>query len=97
MKYNVGHRELSVDKAIKDTADFIYNILKYHVVKYLGVFNLMYKCYISQRDSIEIPDVPGIDKLLLKLEYNALSFKGKLASDYGVPSSVLNYYESLEL
>jgi len=96
MSYNVNNRSLPIDKAIRETAEFIYNLLKYHVVKYLGVFNLMYKFYISQRDNIEINTVSGIDKLLLKLEYNALSPNGKLASDYGVPSNVLHYYEALQ-
>ena len=43
-----------------------------------------------------IDEVSGIDKLLLKLEYNATSDKGRLASDYGVPSKVIEYYEANE-
>lgn len=38
----------------------------------------------------------GIDKLLIKLEYNATSEKGRLASDYGVPSSIVDYYDKGE-
>src|SRR5690606_25951611 len=40
---------LTVDKAISETSEFVYNTLKYQVVKYLGVFNIMYKFYISKQ------------------------------------------------
>lgn len=84
----------SIDDAIKETAKFVYNTLKYQTVKYLGVFNLMYKFYISQKEGIKYEDVSGIDKLLLKFEYNALTEEGRIASDYGVPSSIVDYYEN---
>lgn len=41
-------------------------------------------------------EVTGIDKLLLKFEYNAVTDEGRIASDYGVPATVLKYYESPE-
>ena len=86
----------NIDKALRETANFVYNILKYHVVKYLGVFNLMYK-YIKSSENIAITnEIAGIDKLLTKLEYNAVSQKGRQISDYGVPLKVLSYYELLE-
>lgn len=85
-----------IDSAISKTSKFVYNTLKYQVVKYLGVFNLMYKYVISERTNIELNDVSGIDKLLLKFEYNAVTDEGRIASDYGVPSSVLKYYEDPE-
>jgi hypothetical protein len=94
MKYKIEKQDKKVDKAIRETAEFIYNILKYQVVKYLGAFNLMYKFIKSQEEQKDIDEVVGIDKLLLKLEYNALTEKGRLASDYGVPHSVLEYYEN---
>jgi hypothetical protein len=81
---------------MRDTANFVYNILKYHVVKYLGVFNLMYKYIKASENIARIDDVTGIDKLLTKLEYNAISQKGRQISDYGVPLKVLDYYEALE-
>lgn len=86
----------STDAAIRDTAKFIYNTLKYQVVKYLGVFNLIYKFYISQRDSINIKDVSGFEKLLLKFECNALTDEGRIANDYGVPFGVVDYYEKTD-
>lgn len=82
-----------IDKAISDTSKFAYNTLKYQVVKYLGVFNLIYKYIASVRERKEIADISGIDRLLLKFEYNAITDEGRIASDYGVPSKVLNYYE----
>lgn len=54
----------------------------------------MYKFSISQKTSKDIEDIVGIDKLLMKLEYNALSESGRIASDYGVPSSIVEYYEN---
>lgn len=86
----------NINNALRETANFVYNILKYHVVKYLGIFNLMYK-YIKSNEDIAITnEVIGIDKLLTKLEYNAVSQKGRQISDYGVPLKVLNYYDLLE-
>ncbi|MCT4011804.1 DEAD/DEAH box helicase family protein [Elizabethkingia anophelis] len=85
---------MSVDKAISETAEFVYNTLKYQVVKYLGVFNIMYRFIQSQKTKKPFDEVAGIDKLLVKLEYNALTDNGRIASDFGVPSNVLDYYES---
>lgn len=84
------------DKAIRETADFVYNILKYHVVKYLGIFNLMYKYIKADENFSKIEDVVGIDRLLTKLEYNAFTANGRIISDYGVPLKVLEYHETKE-
>ncbi len=86
----------TVDKSISETAEFVYNTLKYQVVKYLGVFNIMFRFIQSQQNNISFEDVTGIDRLLLKLEYNALTENGRIASDYGVPSSVLEFYENTD-
>jgi len=92
MRYKLAQGE-NIDEAIKETADFIYNILKYQVVKYLGVFNIMYKFYLTQQYNKLFEEVVGIDRLLTKLEYNALTENGRIASDYGVPSNIVSYYE----
>lgn len=86
----------SVDDAISETSEFVYNILKYQVVKYLGVFNVMYKLSQSQKTSQKFEEVSGLDRLLTKLEYNALTENGRIASDFGVPSSIVDYYESTD-
>lgn len=93
---NKLNNKANINSSMRDTANFVYNVLKYHVVKYLGVFNLMYKYIKANEDISQIDDVTGIDKLLTKLEYNAISQKGRQISDYGVPLKVLDYYESLE-
>ena len=85
---------LTVDKAISETSEFVYNTLKYQVVKYLGVFNIMYKFYISKQTEQPFDEVSGLDRLLTKLEYNAFTEKGRIASDFGVPSSIIDYYEN---
>ena len=83
-----------IDKAITETSDFVFNILKYQVVKYLGVFNVLYKYIISVRENKEFNDVSGIERLLVKLEYNALTDNGRIASDFGVPNKIIEYYEN---
>lgn len=89
-------QNVKIDKAISDTAEFVYNTLKYQVVKYLGVFNIMYRFIQAQENAKTFEDVTGIDRLLVKLEYNAMTENGRIASDYGVPSSVLEYYENTD-
>lgn len=96
IKYNKEERNLGTDDAIQKSSQFIYNTLKYQLVKYLGVFNIMYKFVESKRSNTDINEVIGIDKLLRKLEYNATSELGKLASDYGVPSKIIDYYDNEE-
>ncbi|MCK0109931.1 hypothetical protein MWU58_11550 [Flavobacteriaceae bacterium S0825] len=83
----------TIDKSISETAQFVYNTLKYQVVKYLGVFNIMYRFIQSQEENKLFEEIIGIDRLLVKLEYNALTDFGRIASDYGVPSSIVEYYE----
>lgn len=94
VRYKLEEREKTVDEAIRETSKFVYNTLKYQVVKYLGVFNVMYKLSQSKKTNQKFEEVSGIDRLLTKLEYNALTAEGKIASDYGVPSSIVDYYES---
>ena len=86
----------TIDKAISETADLVYNILKFQIVKYLGVFNLMYKYIESLKTKKDIDAIPGLEPLLSILEYNARTEKGKIASDYGVPSSIIKYFENNE-
>ncbi|WP_407556242.1 DEAD/DEAH box helicase [Winogradskyella sp. 4-2091] len=85
---------LIVNKAMRDSASLIFNTFKYQLVKYLGIFNLMYKYIESQRLEITIDEVSGIDKLLIKLEYNAFSEEARIASDFGVPQNIVDYYDS---
>lgn len=93
VRYKIS-QNIKIDKAISDTAEFVYNTLKYQVVKYLGVFNIMYRFIQAQENDKTFEEIVGIDRLLVKLEYNALTENGRIASDYGVPSRVVEYYES---
>lgn len=96
VNYKISEQNKPTDEAIRTSSHFVFNVLKYQLVKYLGVFNLMYKFLESQENNKDIDDITGIDKLLVKLEYNATSENGKLASDYGVPNKIIEYYDSEE-
>lgn len=95
IRYHMEHR-MPVDKAVREATDFVYNILRYQVVKYFGAFNLMYKYYKSKTSDVPMEEVTGIDAMLLKMEYNARTQCGRIASDYGVPQKVLMYYDATE-
>lgn len=84
----------SVDKAMREASKFIFNTLKYQTVKYLGVFNLMYKLERSQALNRNFEDILGIDRLLTKLEYNAFNNEARIVSDYGAPYNVVKYFDS---
>ena len=94
--YNL-RKSKTYDESITDAAKFTYNILRYQIVKYLGVFNLMYKYYQSQMKHVDIKDIHGLDKLLRKIEYNAVSDLGRRISDYGVPEKIVDFYETREV
>ena len=82
------------DEAVRTVADFVYNIFKYHLVKYLGLFDIFYKYYISKQRNVDITDVAGLGLLLQKLEYNALSPTARKVSDFGVPFKLIDCYDS---
>jgi len=84
----------AVNSAMRQASSLIFNTFKYQLVKYLGIFNLMYKFVESEKYKVEFDEVYGIDKLLIKLEYNAFSEEARIASDFGVPESVVSYYDS---
>lgn len=94
VKYRCDKKGENIDDATRFAARFVYNTAKYQLVKYFGVFNVMYKFYRSRVENIDFENVSGIDRLLTKLEYNALTELGRKVSDYGVPSKVLQYYEN---
>ncbi len=84
----------AVNSAMRQASSMIFNTFKYQLVKYLGIFNLMYKYIEAEKSSIDIDEVYGIDKLLIKLEYNAFSEEARIASDFGVPQKIIEYYDS---
>ena len=96
VNYRMINKGDNVNEAIRIVAKLVYNTLKYQLVKYIGVFNTMFKYVQAGEDIKKINEVSGIDRLLTKLEYNALTEIGRQISDYGVPSNILEYYEAKE-
>ena len=89
-------KEGDVDKGIRIAADFVFNMLRYQVVKYFGLFNMLYKQSEAQRLSVNIDDISGIESLLLRLEYCADTQLGRRASDIGASFNVIRYYDTKE-
>lgn len=82
------------DEAMRQVADFVYNVFKYHLVKYLGLFDVLFRYQVSKSENINMEDVAGLGLLLQKLEYNALSPNARKVSDYGVPFKLIDCYDS---
>lgn len=89
-------KEGDVNKGIRKAANFVFNMLRYQVVKYLGLFNLLYKQYLATTLGKNVEDVSGIEALLLRLEYNADTPLGRKASDIGASFNVVRYYDSFD-
>ncbi len=88
-------KEHDVDKGIRKAAEFVFNTLRYQVVKYLGLFNMLYKQYEAKRTDSLVEDITGIDALLLRLEYNADTLLGRRVSDIGASFMVIKYFDLL--
>lgn len=86
-------KEQDVDKGIRKASEFVFNILRYQVVKYFGLFNLLYKNLEAMNKIIRVDDVCGIESLLSRLEYGADTQLGRRASDIGASSRVVEYYD----
>ena len=82
------------DEAMRQVADFVYNVFKYHLVKYLGLFDVFFRYQVSKSENLNMEDVAGLGLLLQKLEYNALSPNARKVSDYGVPFKLIECYDS---
>lgn len=90
------NKEHDVDKGIRKAANFVFNILRYQVVKYFGLFNLLYKHFEAANEGIDIDEVSGIEALLLRLEYSADTKLGRQVSDIGASFKVVQYYDAKE-
>ena len=82
------------DEAMRQVADLVYNVFKYHLVKYLGLFDVFFRYQVSKSENVNMEDVAGLGLLLQKLEYNALSPNARKVSDYGVPLKLIDCYDS---
>lgn len=78
---------------MRDTSDLVYNTFRYQLVKYLGVFDVIYKYMKSIETGKPMDEITGITLLLQKLEHNAFDENARIVSDYGVPFSVVQYYD----
>lgn len=94
INYYVNEQNKGVDESVRKCTQFVYNTLKYQVVKYLGLFNLIYIEYICQRYGKNLDGVAGLDSLLVKFEYNADTLKGQQASDLGAALKVVRYFDA---
>lgn len=84
-----------IDIAVQESTKLVFNILKYQVVKYLGLFNLIYKDMQTIEGGIEYDQTIGLDYLLSKFEFNADTPQGRIVSDLGAPQTVVDYFDSL--
>ena len=87
-------QSVSTDRAVREVAKLTFNLFKYELVKYLGVFDLLFRFVLSQKNNIPIDEGVGINTLLKYLEYNSTTEDGKKISDYGVPFKVLHYVDT---
>ena len=98
VKYYTEESEapLSKDKAIRKVAESVYNVFKYYLVKYLGIFDMFYRYRVSLLQNKPMEDISGLGLLLQRLEYNALNPKARRLSDFGVPFKLVTYYDENE-
>ena len=94
VNYKIDKKGVRIDTAMRNIADIVYNTFKYQLVKYLGVFDIIYRYVVAKEKQSEIDKVIGLSYLLQKLEYNATNEKAKLVSDYGVPFNIVRKYDN---
>lgn len=90
------NKENDIDKGIRRAANFVFNMLRYQVVKYFGLFNLLCKHFVATSEGIDVDEVSGIEALLLRLEYSADTKLGRRVSDIGASFKVVEYYDAKE-
>lgn len=85
-----------IDYGVRKASDFVFNTLRYQVVKYFGLFNMVYKNYVAAVKGCTVDEVSGIEALLLRLEYSADTMLGRKASDIGASFKVVKYFDAIE-
>lgn len=88
------HYQKKTDTAIRDASKMIFNIFRYQLSKYLGVFDLLYRCELAKQCGQDIDTILGISGLIQRLEYGSIIEKAQKANDYGVPYAIVKYYET---
>lgn len=92
LKFNLKRHK--IDAAMRHTSRNVFNTFKYGLVKYLTLFDLMYRHFIACATGEKVEDINGLQPLIFKLEYNAKTERGVIASDYGVPNNVIKYFDN---
>lgn len=95
INYYVSVKNKNIDEAVRTSTQFVYNTLKYQVVKYLGLFNLIYKEFICMKEGKAFDNVAGLDGILVKFEYNADTLLGRQVSDLGAALKVVKYFDNI--
>lgn len=88
------HYQKKTDTAIRDASKMIFNIFRYQLSKYLGVFDLLYRYEIAKKCGHEMDSILGIGGLIQRLEYGSTIEKAQKVNDYGVPYAIVRYYET---
>lgn len=91
--YTTRENPMTKDAAIREVADYVYNVFKYYLVKYLGLFDIFYRYRVSLLQNKPMEEISGLGLLLQRLEYNALNPTARRLSDFGVPFKVVTYYD----
>lgn len=88
-------KRCKVNQAVRNTSKLTFNLFKYHLVKYLGIIDILLKYRMSKIYNCNIEDIKtSIAKLISLLEYNCIDENAKKISDYGVPFKVIKYLNS---
>mgnify|MGYP005758137789 FL=1 len=95
LKYELERK--STDSAVKETSKLTFNIFKYHLVKYLGLIDILLKYNIAKQRKCNVDDISSsVTSLISLLEYSCTNSDAKRISDYGVPFKVIKYLDSLD-
>ena len=84
-----------IDQAVRESTQFVFNTLKYEVVKYVGLFNLVYHVVQMEQRGVQYEETIGLDYLLSRFEFNADTMQGRIVSDLGAPQRVVEYFDNV--
>lgn len=96
LEYSISTNKLPIDKNIRDTSELVFNIFRFQLCRYVGVFDIFYRYILSKKLNKDINEIVGFSTLLQKLEYGSITELGKKVSDFGVPFSVAEYIDKNE-
>lgn len=86
------------DSAVKETSKLTFNIFKYHLVKYLGLLDVLLRYNIAKTNNCDMDEISSsLTSLIALLEYSCTNNDAKKISDYGVPFKVIKYLDSKDI